>query len=140
MNCHVSPTRNALRALQRSSAVKRRGRPVASAAITCGVGNRYHRTCAPQTPVSFQRFPADDAFVNQVAEIAHQENHHPSLQVGFNTCEVHFSTHSCRGLSQNDFICAAKVDRWLLMQEEKIQANKQMKTEHTRYGFVVYVP
>src|SRR5260364_253608 len=43
------------------------------------------------------------------------------------------------GLSQNDFICAAKVDRWLLMQEEKIQANKQMKTEHTRYGFVVYV-
>src|SRR5260364_178277 len=30
--------------------------------------------------------------------------------------------------------------RWLLMQEEKIQANKQMKTEHTRYGFVVYVP
>src|SRR5260364_206274 len=88
----------------------------------------------------FKDFRQTMGLVNQVAEIAHQENHHPSLQVGFNTCEVHFSTHSCRGLSQNDFICAAKVDRWLLMQEEKIQANKQMKTEHTRYGFVVYVP
>ncbi len=67
-------------------------------------------------------------FVNQVAEIANQENHHPSLQVGFNTCEVRFSTHSCRGLSQNDFICAAKVDRLLPMQE-KIQADEQMKID-----------
>src|SRR5260363_469712 len=63
----------------------------------------------------FKDFLQTMAFVNQVAESAHQESHHPSLQVGFNTCEVHCSTHSCRGLSQNDFICAAKVDRVLPM-------------------------
>ncbi len=88
----------------------------------------------------FKDFRQTMAFVNAVARIAHQENHHPSLQVGFNTCEVRFNTHSCQGLSQNDFICAARVDRLLPMQEKKSQANEQMKTKHTRYGIVVYVP
>ena len=50
------------------------------------------------------------AFVNAVAWIAHVEDHHPDLEVGYNRCVVRWSTHSVGGLSENDFIAAAKVD------------------------------
>jgi len=50
------------------------------------------------------------AFVNVVAMVAHQQDHHPEITVTYNTCRVEFSTHSVDGLSLNDFICAAKVD------------------------------
>ena len=50
------------------------------------------------------------AFVNVVAMVAHQQDHHPEMIVNYNTCTVVFSTHSVDGLSLNDFICAAKVD------------------------------
>jgi 4a-hydroxytetrahydrobiopterin dehydratase len=53
------------------------------------------------------------AFVNAVAWIAHRENHHPDLEVGYNRCLVRFTTHAIGGLSENDFISAAKVDRLL---------------------------
>jgi 4a-hydroxytetrahydrobiopterin dehydratase len=59
----------------------------------------------------FKHFWETMGFVNAVAWIAHQENHHPDVYVRFNTCEVRFTTHACKGLSENDFICAAKVDR-----------------------------
>jgi 4a-hydroxytetrahydrobiopterin dehydratase len=58
----------------------------------------------------FKDFHHTMAFVNALAWIAHQEDHHPDLKVGYNRCEVHFSTHSVKGLSENDFICAAKVN------------------------------
>ena len=50
------------------------------------------------------------AFVNAVAWISHREDHHPDLRVGYNTVTVTYSTHSVGGLSENDFICAAKID------------------------------
>lgn len=50
------------------------------------------------------------AFVNAIAWISHQEGHHPDLEVGFNKCRVRYSTHAIDGLSENDFICAAKVE------------------------------
>ena len=50
------------------------------------------------------------AFVNAVAWIAHREDHHPEMHVGYNRCRVEFSTHSIGGVSENDFICAAKVE------------------------------
>lgn len=50
------------------------------------------------------------AFVNAVAWISHREDHHPELVVGYNTVTVRYSTHTVGGLSENDFICAAKVD------------------------------
>lgn len=50
------------------------------------------------------------AFVNAVASIAHREDHHPDLEVGYNRCLVRYSTHDVGGLSLNDFICAAKVE------------------------------
>ncbi|MGA9664858.1 MAG: 4a-hydroxytetrahydrobiopterin dehydratase [Gallionella sp.] len=50
------------------------------------------------------------AFVNSVAWLSHREDHHPNLTVSYNKCQVEYSTHSVHGLSENDFICAAKVD------------------------------
>jgi 4a-hydroxytetrahydrobiopterin dehydratase len=50
------------------------------------------------------------AFVNAVASIAHREDHHPDLEVGYNRCVVRYSTHDVGGLSLNDVICAAKVE------------------------------
>jgi 4a-hydroxytetrahydrobiopterin dehydratase len=50
------------------------------------------------------------AFVNAIAWIAHKEDHHPQLTVGYNSCMVEYSTHAAGGLTENDFICASKVD------------------------------
>ncbi len=59
---------------------------------------------------TFKNYYQTMAFVNALAWIAHQEDHHPDLQVGYNRVQVRFSTHSIGGLSQNDFICATKID------------------------------
>ena len=59
---------------------------------------------------AFKNFYETMAFVNALAWIANTENHHPDLEVGYNYCRVTFMTHALSGLSQNDFICAAKVD------------------------------
>jgi 4a-hydroxytetrahydrobiopterin dehydratase len=50
------------------------------------------------------------AFVNALAWISHREDHHPDLEVGYNQCRVTYWTHAAGGLSENDFICAAKCD------------------------------
>jgi 4a-hydroxytetrahydrobiopterin dehydratase len=58
----------------------------------------------------FKNFYETMAFVNAVAWIANREDHHPDLQVGYKRCHVRYSTHAIKGLSMNDFICAAKVN------------------------------
>ena len=59
----------------------------------------------------FKGFQGTMMFVNAVAWIAQQEGHHPDLEVGYNHCLVRYSTHAIGGLSENDFICAAKIDK-----------------------------
>ena len=59
----------------------------------------------------FKDFHHTMAFVNAVAFIAHQEDHHPDMEVGYNRCRLRYSTHDVGGLTRNDFICAARVDR-----------------------------
>ena len=59
----------------------------------------------------FKDFYRTMSFVNAVAHIANIEDHHPDLEVGYGYCRVVLSTHAIKGLSENDFICAAKVDR-----------------------------
>ena len=59
----------------------------------------------------FKNYYQTIAFVNALAWIAHREDHHPDLEVGYNRCVVNFSTHSVSGLSENDFICAARIDK-----------------------------
>ena len=62
---------------------------------------------------AFKNYYQTMAFVNAVAWIAHSEGHHPDLAVSYNSCRVSYSTHAIGGLSENDFICAAKVDALL---------------------------
>ena len=50
------------------------------------------------------------SFVNALAHVVNIEDHHPDLEVGYNYCRVRYTTHAIRGLSENDFICAAKLD------------------------------
>ena len=61
----------------------------------------------------FKNFHRTMEFVNALAWIAHQEDHHPDMEVGYNTCTVRYSTHAIGGLSENDFICAARIDALL---------------------------
>jgi 4a-hydroxytetrahydrobiopterin dehydratase len=58
----------------------------------------------------FKNYYRTMAFVNAVAWIAHSEEHHPDLEVSYRSCRVRYTTHAIGGLSENDFICAAKVD------------------------------
>jgi 4a-hydroxytetrahydrobiopterin dehydratase len=50
------------------------------------------------------------AFVNALAFVAHREDHHPDLGVHYDRCVVRYSTHDVGGLSENDFVCAAKTE------------------------------
>jgi 4a-hydroxytetrahydrobiopterin dehydratase len=59
----------------------------------------------------FRDFYRTMSFVNALAHIANIEDHHPDVEMGYNYCRVLFTTHAIGGLSENDFICAAKVDR-----------------------------
>ncbi len=66
-----------------------------------GVGKEY----------KFKNFKEVIAFFNKIAQISEDENHHPDLKISYNRVSVELSTHSIKGLSENDFILAAKFDR-----------------------------
>ena len=53
------------------------------------------------------------AFVNAIAWVSHRENHHPELTIGYKDVRVRYWTHAIDGLSENDFICAAKIEKLL---------------------------
>ena len=59
---------------------------------------------------TFKDYYQTVAFVNATAWISHREDHHPDITVGYNQCRVEYTTHAINGLSENDFICAAKID------------------------------
>lgn len=58
----------------------------------------------------FKNYYESTAFVNATAWISHREDHHPDITLGYNKCTVSYITHAIGGLSDNDFICAAKID------------------------------
>ena len=59
----------------------------------------------------FKNFREAIAFVNKVADLAESENHHPNISIfGYRNVKLTFFTHAINGLSENDFIMAAKVD------------------------------
>jgi 4a-hydroxytetrahydrobiopterin dehydratase len=74
-----------------------------------GGGNEIAKT------FKFQNYHETMAFVNAAAWVSHREDHHPDLEVGYNKCRVRYSTHSVGGLSENDFICAAKIEALFTM-------------------------
>jgi 4a-hydroxytetrahydrobiopterin dehydratase len=59
----------------------------------------------------FRDFLRTMSFVNALAHVANIEDHHPDLEIGYDYCRVRYTTHAIHGLSENDFICAAKIDR-----------------------------
>lgn len=61
----------------------------------------------------FNNYHQAISFVNAVAWVSNQEDHHPELTISYNKCKVEYTTHAIDGLSENDFICAAKVDALL---------------------------
>jgi 4a-hydroxytetrahydrobiopterin dehydratase len=69
-----------------------------------------HRDGAIVKTFSFRNFAETMAFVNGVAWIAAREDHHPDMLVGYVSCRIAYSTHSVGGVSENDFICAAKIE------------------------------
>ncbi len=58
----------------------------------------------------FTNFHETMAFVNALAWIAHREDHHPDLALGYSRCTVRFNTHDVNGISVSDFHCAGAVD------------------------------
>jgi 4a-hydroxytetrahydrobiopterin dehydratase len=62
----------------------------------------------------FKDFYRAMSFANAVAHVANIEDHHPDLEVGWGYCRIKYTTHAIKGLSENDFICAAKIDRLTL--------------------------
>ncbi len=58
----------------------------------------------------FRNFLHTMSFVNAVAHIANAEDHHPDIELGYGYCRIRYNTHAIGGLSENDFICAAKID------------------------------
>ena len=73
------------------------------------------KLCASEKDISrefqFAGFAKTMAFTNAVAWIATTEGHHPEMTVNYGTCLIRYTTNAIGGLSDNDFICAAKVDR-----------------------------
>jgi len=63
--------------------------------------------------ISFKNYYETMAFVNAVAYIAHQADHHPDMEVHYNQCKIAYSTHSVGGLSEADFASAARVNQLL---------------------------
>lgn len=60
---------------------------------------------------NFVNFKHTMSFVNEVAHIAEEEGHHPVMHIGYGSAEVELWTHAIDGLSENDFILAAKIDK-----------------------------
>ena len=58
----------------------------------------------------FKNFKEVIAFFNKIAGVSEKENHHPDLKISYNRVNVELSTHAVKGLSENDFILAAKFD------------------------------
>jgi 4a-hydroxytetrahydrobiopterin dehydratase len=98
-------------------------RPVTGAAMTDDAGTsllaqvpkwQRVRTADGQAAIERQFLFADFhhtiGFVNAVAYVCNQQDHHPDLTVSYGACTVRFNTHSVGGLSVNDFICAARID------------------------------
>lgn len=59
----------------------------------------------------FTGFARTMAFANAVAWVATVEGHHPLMELSYGRCRVRYTTTAIDGLSDNDFICAAKIDR-----------------------------
>lgn len=68
---------------------------------------------AIEATFEFKNYYHTTAFVNALIFVAHREDHHPEVRFGYKQCTVEWWTHAAGGLTENDFICAAKTDALL---------------------------
>ena len=61
--------------------------------------------------IIFKNFVESQNFVNEVGRISEEEGHHPDISFGWGYAKISITTHAIEGLSENDFILAAKIDR-----------------------------
>ena len=59
----------------------------------------------------FKNFLDSQNFINNVGKISEDEGHHPDISFGWGYAEIKITTHAIEGLSENDFILAAKIDQ-----------------------------
>jgi len=59
----------------------------------------------------FKNFLNSQNFINKIGEISEKENHHPDISYGWGYAKIAITTHAIEGLSENDFILAAKIDQ-----------------------------
>jgi 4a-hydroxytetrahydrobiopterin dehydratase len=76
-----------------------------------GKWNLAEKSRALRRTFAFRDFFRTMSYVNALAHLANLEDHHPDLEIGYNYCRIRLSTHAVGGLSDNDFILAAKIDR-----------------------------
>ena len=62
---------------------------------------------------TFKNFVESQNFVNEVGKISENENHHPDIVFGWGYAKINITTHAIEGLSENDFILAAKIDKMI---------------------------
>ena len=60
---------------------------------------------------NFKNFKESQIFINKVGEISESEGHHPDISFGWGYANIKITTHAIEGLSENDFILAAKIDQ-----------------------------
>ena len=90
---------------------------------------------------SFKNFKEAIDFVNQVASIAEQEQHHPDIYIRYRKVTLEFTTHAIKGLSENDFIMASKIDVMYGWQEkvEKVVIKKMFSIKFLVIVIVVLI-
>ena len=59
----------------------------------------------------FKNFLESQKFVNEVGRVSEDEGHHPDIMFGWGYAKINITTHAIEGLSENDFILAAKIDK-----------------------------
>ncbi len=75
-----------------------------------GLSGWAYTNATVQKTFKFKNYHETMAFVNATAWISHREDHHPDIELGYNQATVSYMTHAIEGISENDFICAAKID------------------------------
>ena len=67
--------------------------------------------CISKVRFNFNNFIESQEFINKVGEISEDEGHHPDIMFGWGYAKINITTHAIEGLSENDFILAAKIDK-----------------------------
>ena len=75
------------------------------------VSKNINKTYFLEKKFTFENFISSQHFINKVGEISEEEGHHPDISFGWGYAKIIITTHAIEGLSENDFILAAKIDQ-----------------------------